>query len=63
MNGNDLIDISSFESFKKDQDISQYVTHYEVIKLFNSYLAIYIRPYSIALYHILIEPWCCTVLY
>jgi len=29
------------------------VTHYEVIKLFNGYLAVYIRPYSIALYHIL----------
>jgi len=29
------------------------VTHYDVIKLLSGYLAIYIRPYSIALYHIL----------
>jgi len=29
------------------------VTHYEVIKLFNGYLAVYIRPYSIPLYYIL----------
>jgi len=29
------------------------MTHYEVIKLFNGYLVIYIRPYSIALYYIL----------
>ena len=29
------------------------MTHYEVIKLFNGYLVIYIRPYFIVLYYIL----------
>ena len=50
---NDLIDISSFEPFKKLRYFLICVTHHKVIKLFSSYLAIYIRPYSIALYHTL----------
>jgi len=29
------------------------VTHYEVIKLLDGYLAIYIRPYCVVLYYIL----------
>ena len=50
---NDLIDITAVESFKNIKAPIN-VTPYEVIiKLFNGYLAIYIRPYSIAFYYIL----------